>query len=84
MKILQFILVGLLLFSGCKKEEEYDKMNNKPGELTVKVLETIDASDYTYVRAEGNGKEIWLAVDRNDLKAGDEFHLFQSPGDEKL
>jgi len=73
MKILQVILVGLLLFIGCKKDEGYDKMNNKPGEQSVKVLETIDASDYTYVRAEGNGKEIWLAVDRNDLKAGDEF-----------
>jgi len=73
MKILQVILVGLLLFIGCKKDEGYDKMNNKPGEQSVKVLETIDASDYTYLRVEGNGKEIWLAVDRTDLKVGDNF-----------
>ncbi|MDZ7613511.1 MAG: hypothetical protein U5K51_07245 [Flavobacteriaceae bacterium] len=74
MKILQFFLVGLLLFSGCKKNEEgYDQMNNNPGEQTVKIKETIDARDYTYLRVEGNGKEMWLAVDRTDLKVGDNF-----------
>lgn len=76
MKILQLFLVGLLLFSGCKKNEEgYDQMNNNPGEQTVKIKETIESKDYTYLRAEGNGKEIWLAVDRTDLKVGDNFNF---------
>lgn len=44
--------------------------------LKGKVVETMDASGYTYVRLDdGSGKEMWAAVPKTDLKVGEEISL---------
>ncbi|MDP3149636.1 MAG: GW dipeptide domain-containing protein [Ignavibacteria bacterium] len=53
--------VSVLLFAGCKKEEK----NIQPlpeGYHAAKVLEHMNASNYTYLRVEENDKEYWMAV----------------------
>jgi len=53
--------ISLLLVFGCKKEEK----NTQPlpaGYHAVKVLEHMNASNYTYLRVEENDKEYWMAV----------------------
>lgn len=53
--------VSILVFSGCKKEEK----NIQPlpaGYHAAKVLEHMNASNYTYIRVEENDKEYWMAV----------------------
>ncbi len=53
--------VSILFFFGCKKEEK----NIQPlpaGYHAAKVLEHMNASNYTYLRVEENDKEYWMAV----------------------
>lgn len=53
--------ISVLLFAGCKKEEK----NVQPlpeGYHAAKVLEHMNASNYTYLRVEENDKEYWMAV----------------------
>jgi len=40
-----------------------------------KVMETMDASGYTYVRLDDNGKEYWAAVPKTQLEVGEEITL---------
>ncbi|NCQ18612.1 MAG: DNA-binding protein [Ignavibacteria bacterium CG22_combo_CG10-13_8_21_14_all_37_15] len=52
---------SLLMFAGCKEEEK----NIQPlpeGYHAAKVLEHMNASNYTYLRVEENDKEYWMAV----------------------
>jgi len=47
-----------------------------PGMISGKVVETMDASGYTYVKIDdGSGKEIWAAGPKADLKKGEEISL---------
>ncbi|MFA6597926.1 MAG: GW dipeptide domain-containing protein [Ignavibacteriaceae bacterium] len=60
-KLLLVVSVSVLVFAGCKKEEK----NVQPlpaGYHAVKVLEHMNASNYTYLRVEENDKEYWMAV----------------------
>ena len=53
--------ISLLFIFGCKKEEK----NTQPlpaGYHAAKVLEHMNASNYTYLRVEENDKEYWMAV----------------------
>jgi len=53
--------VSVFVISGCKKEEK----NIQPlpaGYHAAKVLEHINASNYTYLRVEENDNEYWMAV----------------------
>ena len=43
--------------------------------LDATVVETFDASTYTYVRAENEGGEFWLAGPRTDIAIGDKIHV---------
>ena len=60
-KLLLVVSISVLVFAGCKKEEK----NVQPlpaGYHAAKVLEHMNASNYTYLRVEENDKEYWMAV----------------------
>lgn len=47
-----------------------------PGAISGKVLETMDASGYTYVSLDdGSGKEIWAAIPKSVVAVGEEVTL---------
>jgi hypothetical protein len=47
----------------------------KPANLTGKVVETMDASGYTYVNLEKDGKTTWVALPVTKVKVGEEIEV---------
>jgi hypothetical protein len=48
--------------------------------LSGKVVETMNSGGYTYINLDRNGKKIWVAVPKMDVKVGQEIALY--PGTE--
>jgi len=70
-KLLVVFSVTILIFTGCKKEVK----NDQPlpaGYHAARVLEHMNASNYTYLRVEENDKEYWMAVPQLPVEV-DEF-----------
>ena len=77
--ILMLVLISVIGFSACSKEKEtaesgssQSTMQNHASsykhEITVK--EVIQVKGYTYLRAQENESEIWVAVPKADIKVG--------------
>ncbi len=69
--------ISLLFVFGCKKEEK----NVQPlpaGYHAVKVLEHMNASNYTYLRVEENDKEYWMAVPQIAVEVDDIVYYSKS------
>ncbi|MBX3008965.1 MAG: SH3-like domain-containing protein [Melioribacteraceae bacterium] len=77
--ILLLVLISVIGFSACSKEKESTETNNSQStmqahassykhEITVK--EVLQVKDYTYLRAQENDSEIWIAIPRADIKVG--------------
>jgi hypothetical protein len=60
--------------AGMKSEEIQPGPNHKG-----KVLQTMDASSYTYVEVEEKGQKLWLAVMKTAVKKGDIVEFPDSP-----
>jgi hypothetical protein len=60
--------------AGMKSEEIQAGPNHKG-----KVLQTMDASSYTYVEVEEKGQKLWLAVMKTAVKKGDIVEFPDSP-----
>lgn len=77
--------VFVLFITGCKKEEPQEAV---PGFRVATVKEIVNVPQYTYLRVEENGTELWMAVPRMDVAEGTviyfskstEMKNFQSPG----
>lgn len=44
----------------------------------IVVLETIQANSYTYVKADENGKEVWIAILKTDVEIGKTYYYGQA------
>ncbi len=78
------LVVALVLLAGCAKKPAAPAAASSPAAVipqapqpalaTVSgvVEETLDASDYTYMRLETSGGEIWAAVTKTSVKKGDQ------------
>jgi len=60
-KFIVLFSIATIAFFGCKKEEKAPPQV-PAGYHAAKVLEHMNASNYTYLRVEENGKEYWMAV----------------------
>lgn len=81
MRILVILLSAavLLAFTSCEKEKEAPQTTaQSAGMRAVKVLETMDASNYTYVKVDENGKTFWIAVSQMDVKEGETLYFSKS------
>lgn len=75
------VLTIILIFSlaACKKEDNKIPENNLPaGTHTVKVLDFMDVSNYTYLHVSENGNEYWIAAPQ--MKAEKDEILYYSQG----
>ncbi|MDO8283197.1 MAG: hypothetical protein Q7U10_11355 [Thermodesulfovibrionia bacterium] len=73
-----------------KQQEQTNQQNTSPHAdpittdtrpiISGKVVETMNASSYTYVKLVKDGKEIWVAIPEAKIKIGDEMSFY--PGDE--
>ena len=75
------LLTSLFVFTSCEKEKEEPKANTEQapsGFRTVEAIETMNASNYTYINVEENGKEYWIAVPQMEVKAGEKLFFSKS------
>jgi len=77
LKILFLLLAAAVTFAACEnKKEEQPEINqnqmqaSKSESHQIKVLETVDASNYTYLRVDENGKEYWIAAPQMTAQVG--------------
>ncbi len=67
-------LTALLVFSGCSKDEAYKKIDLPEGTHRIVVKKHMKAAGYTYILANDNGKEQWLAILEMPIEDGDTFY----------
>jgi hypothetical protein len=70
-KYLLFFAIPLLLLTGCGDGE---KEPLTEGIHKVEVIETMDASSYTYMRVEEGKSDYWIAVPQIPASKGDVFY----------
>lgn len=75
----------LIIFSGCSsKEEPKTPETGKEASAPVapvrggKVLEVIQTSSYSYLRIDEEAGEVWVAVQKMDVKEGENIYFTQS------
>ncbi|NWF89659.1 MAG: hypothetical protein HXY50_09380 [Ignavibacteriaceae bacterium] len=76
-----FVLAAVFIFVSCEKEKEEVQNNNEQlpaGFHKVKVIEAIDASNYSIINVEENDKQFWIAVTKMDVKEGDVLYFSKS------
>jgi hypothetical protein len=76
-----FSMIVMLTFISCEKEKEEPKtktMQVPTGTRSVKVVETMDASNYTYINVDENGRTYWIAVPQMEVKVGETFYFSKS------
>ena len=84
------LFLSLAAFSNASQETKTEKgTDNKPAaasapsatadsSLSGKVLETMDAGGYTYIKLDTSAQQIWVAIPQTAVKVGDEITC--SPG----
>ena len=71
MKLLYFILAGVMILSSCKNNKEaYSPIAQKSSVHQVKVKEVIQGGGYTYLFVAENNMEYWMAVGKTETEKG--------------
>ncbi|MGE5352540.1 MAG: hypothetical protein ACM3P0_10685 [Acidobacteriota bacterium] len=65
-----FLAVALLSLAACSKKEE-SKPVNPQGVHTGKVIDKINASNYSYLQLEENGNTYWIAAPQMQIEKGE-------------
>jgi hypothetical protein len=73
-RIVISVALSLLVFVGCSEKEEYKNINLPEGTHRIIVKEHMNAAGYTYILADDNGKEQWLAILEMPVQDGDTFY----------
>lgn len=76
-----FSVIVLFVFTSCEKEKEEPKASAEQipaGVHSVKVVETMNASNYTYINVDENGKKYWIAVPQMEVKVGETYFFSKS------
>lgn len=74
-------LVAVFTFISCEKEKEETQNSAEQlpaGFHKVKIIEALNASNYTYINVEENGKQFWIAVNQMEVKAGETLYFSKS------
>ena len=74
-KILAYILVLLVGIIGCGKEESKTEAMANDGSRKIEVVEHMDGGGYTFLKANENGEEIWVAIRSMPVEVGDVFYF---------
>lgn len=77
MQLKSFILSAgiIMLMASCNSKSSQQAANLAPGEHMCTVEEIIQTSAYTYLRATEGSKEIWLAIERKEVKEGGTYYF---------
>ncbi len=72
------LIVSLFVWSCGEKEEPKEETPVSPGIHKVKVEETLDASNYTYLLVNENNIKYWIAVPTMQVEIGEELYFSKS------
>ena len=80
------LLAMLILGWSCGNRTTEKKSDLPEGTYKIEVEEVLQATSYTYLRADQDGKEIWIAIDKQEIPEGEilyykdplEMHNFES------
>jgi hypothetical protein len=73
------ILVFIFCLPACKKEDNKVQATGLPaGTHMVKVLDNMDASNYTYLKVSENGNEYWIAAPKMKVDKGEILYYTQA------
>lgn len=80
MQMKSFILLTgiIILMASCNSNNNQQAVILAPGEHMCTVEEIIQTSAYTYLRAMEGSKEIWLAIEKQEVKKGETYY-FRDP-----
>ncbi len=76
-----FLIVIVFVGAGCKTEEEVSEEQGSAihtGMRTVKVLDKLDAPNYSYILVSENDNEFWIAVPTMDVEKGEILYFSKS------
>lgn len=73
LRYLVLLFFAIFVIQGCGEKEEIPEGMHK-----VEVVETMNASSYTYMKVDENGDEYWIAVPQQPAKEGDVFYYSKS------
>lgn len=79
--VLVISAAAFFFFISCGKENEEPKTTTEQipqGVHSVKAVESMDASNYTYIKVEEKDKEYWIAVPRMEVKKGEALYFSKS------
>ncbi len=79
--LILFSALTIFVFTSCEKEKEEPKtttMQVPAGVRSVKAIESMDVSNYTYINVDENGKSFWIAVPQMEVKKGDALYFSKS------
>jgi len=79
--LILFSALTIFVFTSCEKEKEELKtttMQVPAGVRSVKAIESMDVSNYTYVNVDESGKSFWIAVPQMEVKKGDVLYFSKS------
>ena len=75
MKFNLFVLMAgiIVLFASCQPKSK-TKENLAPNVHKITAKEVIQSSNYTYIRADEDGKESWLAIAKQEVETGKSYY----------
>ena len=77
MKSFLVVILILVAFTGCVKKNKVPVASTEvtnPAMHQVKVVEVVQASNYTYLRVSENNAEIWMAVNSQEAAPGEVYY----------
>ena len=76
MKFNLFVLMAgiIVLFASCQPKSK-TKENLAPNVHKITAKEVIQSSNYTYIRADEDGKESWLAIAKQEVETGKSYYF---------
>ena len=78
-RLLPLILIALMVtFSACENKTEEANENLPAGTHKITVAEFIQTPNYTYIKADENGNEYWIAVTRMQPEKGQTLYFSKS------
>ena len=74
-KLLITAIAILFLLIGCNSEQKEVNTDLPEGTRKIEVVEHMNGGGYTFIKANENGNELWVAIREMPVEAGDVFYF---------
>jgi hypothetical protein len=74
-KLLITAIAILFLLIGCNSEQKKENTELPEGTRKIEVVEHMNGGGYTFIKANENGNELWVAIREMPVEAGDVYYF---------